>query len=180
MEKTYIHEIHESVDEKCWKLSTYLLAQYDIKEMSHPYQEYWCIFENQFQASFDKHFFKELIEIAALLRTLLDINEIKIEKEFAGISTQVGKLTDGKNSNELFFREACNKIVHSKKHSIKLLFDDKHPLCNGKNGYEKSDVKIFKAPIIVTGGRFHDGGSWVAEIDFFKFIDQAMNLNLGG
>jgi len=176
MDKIYMHQIQESLNDKCWRLSSYLLSQYDIKELSHPWKEYWCIFENNFKQSFKNIFFKEFIEISALIRALLDIDDIKIPKEFAGISTQVGTITcDNGKEKELTFRDACNKIIHSKKYSVSFLWSEQHPLCNGKSGCEASDSEKFKNPIISTEGDYH-GKTWVAKIEFFKFIDQALNL----
>lgn len=175
MKKLRGFEIQNSLEEKCWKLSSYVLSQYDFEYLSHPGHEYWCIF-NKYEELFQTTFFKELIEVCGLIRSLLDSESLKVDKTIAGVSNDFGILKDGKNTKTpLSFREACNKIIHSKKYSIELNRSSTHPLDNGKNGYNNSTKDNFKDPkIIVIGER--NGKNWTAEIDFLKFIDQALNL----
>lgn len=98
----------------------------------------WCIFENQFNESFENNFFKEFLELAALIRALLDIHEIKIPKKIGNVSISVGSLTiNDSEIKELTLREACNKTIHSMNYEINFCYSDDHPLSNGKNGYEK-------------------------------------------
>jgi hypothetical protein len=105
----------------------------------------------------------------------MDTNEIEIPKEFRGISTKVGTLDKGEKEVDLSFREACNKIIHSKEHSFDFSHSENHPLSNGKNGYEKAEIQTFKNPIITTRG-VRDTKKWIAKIEFLKFLNQAMNL----
>ena len=144
--------------------------------MAHPVREYWCIFENNFQNLFNNNFFKEFVELAGLLRVLLDIHDIKIPNELYGISTAVGTLEkDSKTIIDLTFREACNKIIHAKQVKISFDITNQHPLASEKNGYNQTETNTFKKPMVITEGDFQ-GKGWEAKIDFFKYIDQAVNL----
>ena len=40
MKKLRRYKIPSSLEEKCWKLSSYILAQYDFENLSHPANEY--------------------------------------------------------------------------------------------------------------------------------------------
>jgi hypothetical protein len=161
-------EIQKSLEEKCWKLSSYLLSQYDYKVLSHPIKEHWCIFENNFRTNFETYFYRDLIELSSLIRTRLDSESIKIKET-------VGELITNGESTELSFREACNKIIHSLMYDIEFNSTNKHPLFNGVNGYLKKETPDFKNPIIVTSGS-HREKEWIARIEFFTFIEQTMNL----
>lgn len=161
--------------EKCWRITSYILAQYEIKNLSHPNSEYWCPFENQFQEFFNGHFIKELIEIASFTRALLDCEDIKIPNQINGIDDFVGSLKyDNKAEVGLSFRESCNKIIHAKEFSIKYESKKTHPLDNGKNGYVvKGEERIYNNPIVKLSGT-KNKINWVIELDFLRFIDFAM------
>ena len=176
MKKLRGFKIQSSLEEKCWKLSSYILAQYDFENLSHPANAYWCIFGTKFKDSFETFFLKELVELSGLIRALLDNESIKVEKEIFETNNCVGLLhiKNGKTIG-LSYREACNKIIHSTSFKIELIHSKNHPLNNDKNGYNESELTKFKNPRIITKGNYQ-GKSWTAEIDFLKFIDRTMNL----
>ena len=99
----------------------------------------------------------------------------KISDVYVG---RVGILTTNSSDKDLTLREACNKTIHAKNHNISFNWSDKHPLFNGKNGYEDyedSENIKFKDPIIITEGT-HKNVDWISKIHFFKFIDEALSL----
>jgi hypothetical protein len=169
-------EIQNSIEEKCWKLSSYILSQYDFQYLSHPANEYWCIFENKFKESFTTVFFKELIELAGLLRALLDSEPLTIEIQNNDNSFGVLKKETGETI-KLSYRDVCNKIIHAISYEVKFNFSERHPLDNTKNGYGETVITEFKNPKIITQGSLK-GKQWNTEIDFLKFIDQTMNLQI--
>lgn len=176
MKKLKGFDIQNSIEEKCWKLSSYILSQYDFQDIAHPANEYWCIFENKFKDSFETIFFKELIELVGILRALLDSESLKIENEIYGVENVFGLLKNETGETiKLSYREACNKIIHAISYEVKLNYSKQHPLDNNKNGYGETEIIKFKNPKIITQGSFN-GKHWNAEIDFLKFIDQTMNL----
>ena len=154
--------LSERVTDQCMNLSSVLLSQYDFTDLAHPWQEYWCPFEN-FRTRFDDILAKALVELAALARVTLDV-----DSKF-GSKMVVGELTQDGKKMELSFREACNKIIHAVTLKIDLAFSDRHPLDNGKNGYSDSQIKRFKNPIIRTEGEYKKK-VWKANIYFFKYI----------
>ncbi|HEY5593180.1 MAG TPA: hypothetical protein VIK55_19460 [Paludibacter sp.] len=95
MKNIYYNQIEDAVKEKCWKLSSYILAEYDFKNLEHPWNEPWCLFGNTFKDMFENTFIKELIEVAAIMRSLQDIHPVdKSEVESAAsYSNTVGILT---------------------------------------------------------------------------------------
>ena len=112
MNKIHIYNIEQLLKDKCWKISSYILSQYDFQKLGHPLQEHWCIFENQFKKSFENNFFKEFLELAVLIRAFLDTHEIKIPKKIGTVSINVGSLiANNSNTKELTLREACNKTT---------------------------------------------------------------------
>lgn len=180
LDKFSFNDVAESINEKCWKLSCYILSQYDIIELSHPWNEYWCIFANRFNDLFKRTFFKEFIELTALIRSLLERNDIKVEiKKIGDVYVGVvGILTTNNSGKDLTLREACNKTIHAKNHDISFDWSDKHPLFNGKNGYEDyedSENIKFKDPIIITEGTYKNS-DWISKIHFFKYINEALSL----
>jgi hypothetical protein len=171
MEKLQVEQTEELISEKCWKLSSYLLAEYDFKELIHPANEYWCKFGTDFKDSFKKVFFKELIELAGLIRAILDMHNLSSENY--GI---VGKIEyENKEVENLDYKESCNKIIHAKSYSIDFKKTDSHPLENGKNGYNDSDNSNYKNPIIITEGT-NRRKKWKSEITFINFIDETLNI----
>ena len=175
MDSIKYYELKDSLKEKCWRLTSYVFAQYDNEELSHPWKENWCIFENDLQEMFDTNFYKELIELAGLVRALMDVESITVEDDKFDIS--VGWLqNDGGEFKPLTYREACNKIIHASKYEVSLKYDTKHPLDNGKSGYEKLEGDKFKNPIVTTIGSFKGGKKWTSKINFIKFIEQTINL----
>jgi hypothetical protein len=174
--KGYLFE--NSHIEKCWRVTSYILSQYEIVKLSHPNKEHWCPFENEFQSVFKDNFIKELIEIASLTRVLLDSEKIKIPEEVGGVDNSIGTLKYGENEEEsLTYREACNKLIHSKEFSIQLSRKDLHPLNNGKNGYEGKEN--FASPIIkLRGTRLKNQNEidWTTNLDFLKFINIALTI----
>lgn len=171
MEKVSIYQISNSIEEKCWRLLTQLLGQYDIQDMEDPFGDYSCLFGNTFKELFDDNFFQELIELSALFRASLDINDIAVPEDIA----KVGILKQNNSEKDLMFRDACNKIIHSKEYSINFSYSPGHPLSNGQNGYAQLKSEDFRTPIITTIGKQGKTG-WVAEVNFIKFIDIAMCL----
>jgi hypothetical protein len=169
-------KIEDSITEKAYLLSTMILSQYDIINLKHPSEEYWCIFTNNFQEKFDSNFMKELVRFAGILRALLDIESIyiPIENEEHGFDQSVGQINLRGNTEPLCFREACNKIIHANQYEIRLNYSESHPLDNSKNGY-KSIFKSYKNPIIVTYGEFQ-GKNWNSELNFMKFVEMSINL----
>ena len=128
--------LSEIISDQCMNLCTRVLSQYDFIDLAHPIQEYWCPFEN-FKLRFDDIFAKEFIELAALVRVILDVDDSFGSKEVVGTITQDG------NKIDMSFRDACNKIIHAKTIDIDFAFSERHPLDNGKNGYGESQVKKF-------------------------------------
>jgi len=176
MRKLKGYEIQNSIEEKCWKLSSYILSEYDFRGLAHPANEYWCIFENKFKESFETIFFKELIELVGLLRAILDSEPLTVENEVYGVDNSFGILKKETGETlKLTYREVCNKIIHAISYEIKFNYSEYHPLDNNKNGYGETEIIEFKNPKIITQGSFN-GKQWNAEIDFLKFIDQTMNL----
>lgn len=89
----------------------------------------------------------------------------------------VGKLKhEDKEIINLSYRESCNKIIHANSYSIKLDKSNLHPLDNGKNGYNKSDIDTYKSPIIITEG-IHRNKKWESELVFIKFIDETLRVH---
>ena len=171
MEKLQVDQTEELIKEKCWKLSSYLLAEYDFQELTHPANEYWCKFGTDFKESFKKKFFKELIELAGLIRAILDMHNLSSEKYEI-----VGKIEyENKEIEKLDYRESCNKIIHANYYSIDYKKVDSHPLDNGKNGYNNSENENYKSPIIITEG-FYRKKKWKSELTFIKFIDETLNI----
>ena len=154
--------LNELVTDQCMKLTATLLSKYDFVDLSHPAHEYWCPFEN-FVIRFDEIFAKELIELTALARVSLDVDDTFGSKEIVGSLFEDGKQGD------LTFRQACNKIIHAKTYEVELAWSETHPLDNGQNGYGESDIKIFKNPIVKTAGEYHRK-EWKADIIYLKFI----------
>ena len=160
--------LSEVITDQCWKLTATLLSKYDLDDLSHPIQEYWCTFIH-FAQRFDDIFAKELIELAALARVSLDMGD-----EF-GAKQMVGTLIDNGNESDLNFREACNKIIHANSVEIKLEWSNRHPLDNDRNGYGesridgKATVDRFKNPIIMTQGEYR-GMEWKTNIHFLKYV----------
>lgn len=176
MENLFYNQIEDSVKEKCWKLSSYILAEYDFRNLRHPWGEPWCLFANTFSEKFENAFIKELIEMAALMRSLQDVHSTDNNEESnVSLSNDIGSLTHDNGTQEVLdFRKACNKIIHALEYSIDLTFCKEHPLSNGKDGYNDSTLDNFKSPIIITKGKYgkHE---WQANIYFFKFIEQIIN-----
>lgn len=171
MKKLQVDFTEELISDKCWKLSSYLLAEYDYKKLAHPYNEYWCKFGNNFKESFEKIFFKELIELAGLIRAILDMHSLVSENY--GI---VGKLeNDSIKIENLNYRQSCNKIIHAEYYSIEFEVTNLHPLDNGKNGYNDSKVSTYKNPIIITEG-IYKKKKWKSELSFIKFMDETLNI----
>jgi len=154
--------LSEIVTDQCMQLTAILLSKYDFIDLSHPVHEYWCPFEN-FVNSFDDVFAKELIELSALARVSLDVDNTFGSKDIVGSLSQDGK------QNDLTFREACNKIIHAKTYTVDLAWSEKHPLDNGRNGYGESDINRFKNPIVKTVGEYNEK-EWQADILFLKYI----------
>ena len=156
------------ITEQCRKLTATLLSKYDLDDLSHPIQEYWCTFIH-FAQRFDDIFAKELLELAVLARVSLDV-----DCEF-GAKQIVGTLIDNGNRSDINFREACNKIIHANSLEIKLEWSNSHPLDNGRNGYGesridgKATVDRFKNPIIMTHGEYR-GMEWKTNIHFLKYV----------
>jgi hypothetical protein len=171
MEKLQVNQTEELITDKCWKLSSYLMAQYDFKELTHPANEYWCKFGNEFKESFEKNFFKELIELAGLLRAILDMHSLSSENYEV-----VGKIKyENKEIEDLDYRESCNKIIHAEFYSIEFIKTDSHPLDNKKNGYNDSDYDNYKNPTVITEG-FYRKTKWKSELTFINFIDETLNI----
>ena len=178
MNNIYNFHIEESVKDKCWRLSSYILSEYDFQNLTHPWNEYWCIFCNTFKESFENTFIKELIELAGLMRALLDIHSIHIPQNKSISISSIGILQFEENNKEdLNYREACNKLIHSTEFSLDFRESNSHPLFNGKNGYNESACKKFEDPILLTKG-IHSRKKWKAEINFFRFIDYTLNLQI--
>lgn len=154
--------LSEIITDQCWKLTATLLSKYDLDDLSHPIQEYWCTFIH-FAQRFDDIFAKGLIELAVLARVSLDMGD-----EF-GAKQMVGTLIDNGNRSDINFREACNKIIHANSVEIKLEWSNSHPLDNGRNGYGESNIDRFKNPIIMTQGK-HKGKEWKTNIRFLKYV----------
>ena len=175
MENLFYNQIDDSVKEKCWKLSSYILAEYDFQNLRHPWNEHWCLFTNTFSEKFENTFIKELIEMAALMRSLQDVHRTdNNEDSIVSVSNDIGLLTHNDGPQEVLdFRKACNKIIHALEYSIDLTFSKEHPLSNGKDGYNDSTLDNFKSPIIITRGKYGKQ-EWQANIFFFKFIEQAI------
>ena len=171
MEKLQVEQTGELISQKCWKLSAFLLAEYDFKKMIHPYNEYWCKFGTDFKDSFQKTFFKELIELAGLIRAILDMHSLNAENY--GL---VGKIKyENKEIKNLNYRESCNKIIHAEYYSIDFEETDTHPLENGKNKYNDSEFSNYKNPKIITEGIYHNK-KWKVEFEFIKFINETLNI----
>jgi hypothetical protein len=171
MEKLQVDHTEELITEKCWKLSSYLLAQYDFHELTHPANEYWCKFGTDFKESFKKVFFKELIELAGLIRAILDMHNLSSQSHEI-----VGKVEyENKEIENLDYRESCNKIIHADYYSIEFKKVALHPLENGKNGYNNPVNDSYKSPIIITEG-FYRNQKWKSELNFIKFIDETLNI----
>jgi len=171
MKKLQVDYTAELISDKCWKLSSYLLAEYDFKELTHPYNEFWCKFGNNFKEAFEKVFFKELIELAGLIRAILDMHNLS--SETYGI---VGKLeNENKKIENLDYRQSCNKIIHAEYYSIEFEVTNLHPLDNGKNGYNDSKISTYENTIIITEG-IYEKKKWKAELSFIKFIDETLNI----
>jgi len=171
MEKLQVDQTEDLIAEKCWRLSSYLLAEYDFKKLTHPDNEYWCKFGNEFNESFKKVFFKELIELAGLVRAILDMHSLSSENY-----ETVGKIEyEHKEIENLNYRESCNKIIHAEFYSIGFNKTDSHPLDNGKNNYNNSDYDTYKSPIIITEG-YYRNKKWKSELTFIKFIDESLNF----
>lgn len=173
MKNIYYNQIEGAIKEKCWKLSSYILAEYDFRNFEHPWNEPWCFFGNTFSEKFENTFIKELIEMAALMRSLQDVHcTDNNEESNIYLSNDIGLLTHNDGTQEVLdFRKACNKIIHALEYSIDLTFSKEHPLSNGKDGYNDSTLDNFKSPIIITRGK-HGKQEWQAKIYFFKFIEQ--------
>lgn len=172
IEKLRIDITEDMLTEKCWKLSSYILAEYNFVNLRHPINEYWCKFCNEFRWAFEERFLKELIELAGLIRALLDMHNLDTD-----YSETVGNLKyEDKEVVDLSYRESCNKIIHANSFSIELKESNSHPLDNGKNGYNKSDIETYKNPIIITEGVYYNK-KWQSELDFIKFIDQTMRIH---
>lgn len=155
--------LSEILTDKCMNLTAMLLSQYDFVDLSHPVHEHWCPFEN-FVARFDNIFAKELIELSALARVYVDVDDTFGSKQI------VGSLSEDSRQRNLTFRQACNKIIHARTYKVRLDWSSKHPLDNGGNGYGESDIKKFKNPIIKTAGTYQKK-EWKADIFFLKYID---------
>jgi hypothetical protein len=175
MENLFYNQIEDSVKEKCWKLSSYILAEYDFRNLRHPWDEPWCFFASTFSEKFENTFIKELIEMAALMRSLQDVHSNDNNEESNAFpSNDIGLLIHNDGTQEVLdFRKACNKIIHALEYSIDLTFSNEHPLSNGKDGYNDSTLDNFKSPIIITRGKYGKL-EWQASIYFFKFIEQAI------
>jgi len=176
MKNIYYNQIEGAIKEKCWKLSSYILAEYDFKNLEHPWNEPWCLFGNTFKDMFENTFIKELIEMAALLRSLQDVHRTDNNQESNVFpSNDIGLLIHNDGTQEVLdFRKACNKIIHALEYSIDFTFSKEHPLSNGKDGYSDSTLDNFKSPIIITRGKYGKQ-EWKAEIYFFKFIEHTIN-----
>ena len=171
MEKLQVDQTQELINQKCWKLSSYLLAEYDFQDLTHPFNEYWCKFGGDFKELFKKVFFTKLIELAGLIRAILDMHNLR-PKEY-GI---VGKIEyENKEIEKLDYRESCNKIIHADYYTIEFKKVDSHPLDNGKNGYNKSKYENYKNPIIIIEG-FYKNKKWKSELNFIRFIDHTLNV----
>jgi hypothetical protein len=109
----------------------------------------------------------------------LERNNIKVQNKKIGdvYVGKVGILTSNNSDKDLTLREACNKTIHAKNYNISFGWSDKHPLSNGKNGYEdyedSENIKL-KNPIIITEGT-HRNVDWISKIHLFKFIDKALS-----
>ncbi|MBU1820515.1 MAG: hypothetical protein KKG00_03245 [Bacteroidetes bacterium] len=174
-----LFEIEESIKDKCFTLTSLILAQYDITALRHPYGEYWCIFTNDFQSKFNTNFMMELTSLIGLLRAVMDIESINIpvKNENYGFDQSVGILTIDTSNEPLSYREACNKIIHADSYQIQFSYSEKHPLFDERNGYDNEESRSFKNPMLVTRGKYR-GKIWISDLNFLKFIDASMKLHM--
>ena len=173
MEKLRGYQIKESVTKKCWGLSSIILSEYDHEVLAHPWGEYNCVFLG-FKEIFEDEFYRELVELSGLMRAVLDANQESIDdldKEVVGTLFKEGEEVEG-----LTYRESCNKIIHANKYMVDLRRSSTHPLDNGKDGYNDSEITDYKNPYVITEGS-HRRKDWKSEIDFLKFINLTIDFS---
>ncbi|MGB7580890.1 MAG: hypothetical protein WBL85_00390 [Sedimentisphaerales bacterium] len=164
MKPLSLHALEESIADQCWKVTSLVLARYDFSELSHPWQEYWCPFID-FCNKFDAFFIKSVLELAAIARVNLDVEDV------GTANLIVGTLTQNNETKDLTFREACNKLIHAMQYEILFDWETKHPLDNGTNGYFETKLERFKNPKIRTTGKYQSD-NWEAVIRFLPFITE--------
>ena len=104
-----------------------------------------------------------LVSIASISRNLLDANAEYAAQQVLSLSTPVGQLTDDLDNpsgqRDLYFREACNKILHT----TQVQFDRQVVRATGQT--------FITSQVVLLGT--YRGHDWRAEIDLIMFAEYA-------
>lgn len=184
-----IQDCSKEIKRKCFEVFNLIVGKFEIDYLAHPWKEYWCIFENDFKDEFEKQIFPKLSSLATLIRATqdnilkgdYDFKEKEIVLKYGGEIKKISKcigIIEGKEAN---LRELCNKIIHVNKITIRLETSDKHPLSNGKNGYEQSkEGSTFRNYFIEIEDTMKEKGKEKivkSEISLIRFLEEAMSYS---
>lgn len=167
-------EIKLQLKELCYDVLAYALAEKDMRDLSHPINEWFCIFDNNFREIYPRVFNSKLIMLSAMIRVLLDDNKNVDYKDGNKLGVKEEKNSGIKE--DLNLRKCCNKIIHAEKRDMKYELLNEHPLENSKNIYlSRGKNKKFKNILILIEDKYQKK-EYRSEINLIKFIEATMNF----
>lgn len=70
-------DLEVQIKDLCYDVLSNSFAEEEFKKLRHPFQEYWCVFENDFKEIYNRKFYSKLIMLSSIIRVLIDNNRVE-------------------------------------------------------------------------------------------------------